>query len=211
MVDPTPAQTEAIVARGCDVCVSAGAGSGKTFVLTERFVGLVKDGLRPESILTITFTEKAAREMNRRIGRALGAGQRGVEGGWISTIHGFCARLLREHALEAGVDPAFAVLGEVPAARLQHGAFLEAQRSFRLEQPAAYDSLVRHVAWGRDRDGATSVRRRVFQLYEQIRSGGGEVTQPEALAPASGPSLSDALDRLTAALQAYGRGVARTT
>ncbi|MEZ6186008.1 MAG: UvrD-helicase domain-containing protein [Planctomycetota bacterium] len=207
MVDPTPAQTEAIRAREQDVCVSAGAGSGKTFVLTERFVGLVEDGLRPESILTITFTEKAAREMSRRIGRALGAGQRGVEGGWISTIHGFCARVLREHALEAGVDPAFGVLSEVPAARLRHGAFLEAQRGFRLEQPGAYDALVGHVAWGRDRDGATSVRRRVFELYDQIRASGAEVLPPELVPPAQGPSFDAALDRLTAALEAYGHAV----
>lgn len=208
MVDPTPAQAQAIAARAQDVCVSAGAGSGKTFVLTERFVGLVRDGVRPDAILTITFTEKAAREMSRRIARALEAGERGVEGGWISTIHGFCARLLREHALEAGVDPAFAVLSEVPAARLRHGAFLEAQRSFRLEQPAAYDALVRHVAWGRDRDGATSVRRRVFQLYDQIRGGGGEVLAPGELPPAAGPPWAEALRRLTEAVQDYGRAVA---
>ena len=90
----------------------ASAGSGKTFVLVERFMRLVREGVRPDRILTITFTERAALEMTERIGRALEAAghedaRRLVEGAWISTIHGFCARLLRERALEGGVDPSF--------------------------------------------------------------------------------------------------------
>src|SRR5687768_232110 len=134
--DATPAQLQAITVRDVDVCVAAGAGSGKTFVLVERFVGLVRDGIDPDRILTITFTEKAATEMAERIGKALEKqgrpdARRAVEGAWISTIHGFCARLLRERAVEAGVDPAFAVLTDVPAARVRRAAFLEAQRLFR--------------------------------------------------------------------------------
>ena len=141
----TPAQLRAIAARGHDLCVSAGAGSGKTFVLVERFVGLVRDGLGPDEILTITFTEKAAQEMTERIARALrreglgaGNGAGRVEGAWISTIHGFCARLLRERALEAGVDPGFGVLTDVPAARLRRAAFLEAQRDLGTKMVPRY-------------------------------------------------------------------------
>src|SRR5690606_34744522 len=69
----TPAQVQAITARGSDVCVCAGTSSDKTYVLTERFRGLVRDGVAPERILTITFTNKAAREMTKRIGDALEA------------------------------------------------------------------------------------------------------------------------------------------
>lgn len=194
-VDATEAQQRAIAARGGDVCVSAGAGSGKTFVLVERFVGLVRDGLEPERILTITFTDKAASEMSERIGRALEQQRLGdVDGAWISTIHGFCARLLREKAIEAGVDPAFAVLTDVPAARVRRQAFLEAQRLFRAERPGAYDGLVERVRWGRDQDGATSIRRRVLELYDELR--------------AAGVSLSGATDAADEPLDAlWGEGV----
>lgn len=176
----TEAQQRAITARGGDVCVAAGAGSGKTFVLVERFVGLVRDGIPPERILTITFTEKAASEMAERIGRALQADGKSVEGAWISTIHGFCARLLREKAIESGVDPAFGVLTDVPAARVRRQALLEAQRLFRAERPGAYDGLVERVRWGRDQDGATSIRRRVLELYDELRAAGVSLTGPAA-------------------------------
>lgn len=198
-MNATEAQQRAISARGVDVCVSAGAGSGKTFVLVERFVGLVRDGLEPERILTITFTDKAANEMAERIGKALekeglssrgsGPGNRAIDGAWISTIHGFCARLLREKAIEAGVDPAFAVLTDVPAARVRRAAFLEAQRLFRAARPGAYDGLVERVRWGRDQDGATSIRRRVLELYDELRAAGVSLSS----APSSADEPLDAL------------------
>lgn len=194
--DRTPAQTRAIEARGGDVVVAAGAGSGKTLVLVERFAGLVADGIDPERILTITFTEKAAAEMSERIGHALAArgrpdARRALEGAWISTIHGFCARLLREHALEAGVDPAFAVLTDVPAARVRRAALLEAQRSFRAARPGAYDGLVERVRWGKDQDGATSIRRRVLELYDELRAAGASLTTG-----GSGATTDEDLDAL---------------
>lgn len=173
----TEAQQRAIEARGCDVVVAAGAGSGKTFVLVERFMGLVREGIAPDRLLTITFTEQAAREMKERIGHALaGEGfpdaRRVAEGAWVSTIHGFCARLLRERALEAGVDPAFGVLTDVPASRLRRQAFLIAQRTFRAAYPGLYDGLVGRVRWGKGRDGATQIRERVLTLYDQTRAAG---------------------------------------
>ncbi|MGE0707126.1 MAG: UvrD-helicase domain-containing protein [Planctomycetota bacterium] len=194
LASATPAQRRAVEARGCDVVVAAGAGSGKTFVLVERFMALVREGASPERLLTITFTDKAAREMAERIARALaGLGvadaRRAAEGAWISTIHGFCARLLRERALEAGVDPAFAVLTDVPAARVRRQAFLAAQRSFRAAHPGLYDGLIERVRWGKDRDGARSIARCVMDLHDQMRAAGAEL---RALAPGEEPEL-DAL------------------
>jgi ATP-dependent helicase/nuclease subunit A len=94
-----------------NVAVRAGAGSGKTQVLAGRYVWAVTaGGSRPEEILAITFTEKAAAEMKARIRRWLGEGEQRLRGARISTIHAFAAALLREHAVTAGLDPAFAIL-----------------------------------------------------------------------------------------------------
>jgi hypothetical protein len=211
--DPTPAQRQAIDARGVDVCVSAGAGSGKTFVLVERFVGLVRDGLEAERILTITFTEKAAREMAERIGARLVQAEPSVavpDALWVSTIHGFCARLLREHALEAGVDPAFGVLTDVPAARVRRAAFLAAQKAFRAERPGAYDGLVERVRWGKGRDGETRIRELVFQLYEETRAAGARLEPVETL-PLDAlflPQVEAAFARMDEARGVYSAAVA---
>ena len=112
-------QDAAIRARGPIVTVSAGAGSGKTSVLVERFIDLVvRDGVSPLEILAITFTEKAAAEMKERIVRRFEecddvANRRLAEAAYISTIHGFCSRILREHPLAARLDPSFRVMDEI--------------------------------------------------------------------------------------------------
>ena len=104
-------QRAAVEARG-EVFVSAGAGTGKTTVLVERFVRAVCDeGLDVESVLVITYTRKAAGELRARIRAALHARGRAdlarrLDGAWISTIHGFCARLLRAHPFAVGDRPA---------------------------------------------------------------------------------------------------------
>src|SRR5436190_2117132 len=91
----TENQRRAITVRDRDICVAAGAGSGKTGVLVERFVRLVADGAKVDQILVITFTEKATKEMKGRIVESLRDGgmdeqRRQVETAYISTIHGFC-------------------------------------------------------------------------------------------------------------------------
>src|SRR5207244_12678024 len=97
-----PEQLAAVEATG-EVFVSAGAGTGKTSVLVERFVRAVCDGgLDVDSVLVITYTRKAAGELRARIRAALTARgrhdlARALDGAWISTIHGFCARLLKAH------------------------------------------------------------------------------------------------------------------
>ena len=101
-----------------DLVVFAGAGSGKTMLLVERFFHAVtKERIAPEKILAITFTEKAAHEMRRRLvarcqEQGLSNLRQELENAPISTIHSFCARVLRENPIESGIDPFFRVLSE---------------------------------------------------------------------------------------------------
>ncbi|HLV81380.1 MAG TPA: UvrD-helicase domain-containing protein [Chthonomonadaceae bacterium] len=153
----TPFQEQAIVTSGEDVCVAAGAGSGKTGVLVERFVRIVtgsKAGVLPpeqcagvEQILVITFTEKATKEMKTRIVEALTRlgcieERRQVETAYISTIHGFCSRLLQENPFEAGVDPQFTVLDGTQAKRLLRQTFEEVVANAYAREDAEIAELV---------------------------------------------------------------------
>src|SRR5690349_13067114 len=108
---------------GKDMCVVAGPGSGKTTVLVERFRRLVCDaGIPPSRILAITFTEKAATNMKQKLTAAFRdrpEDRRQLERAYVSTVHGFCMRLLRENAIFAGIDPEFRVLDERQADTLQ--------------------------------------------------------------------------------------------
>lgn len=132
-VSLTPEQERAIGARG-NVIVSASAGSGKTFVMIERLVALVLGGTDVKSILAVTFTNKAAAQMRDRLRKALlkGIGERSGEErerlkaqlaalplAEISTIHAFCARLVRTYFYLVGADPAFRVVGPDDAACME--------------------------------------------------------------------------------------------
>ncbi len=130
----TAEQEQAATRRRGPLLLAAGAGSGKTSVLVERFVRAVReDDIAPGRILAITFTERAAAELRERVrARLLELGEReaarDTEGAPIGTFHGFCARLLRVHALAAGLDPEFAILDETGAGRLRALAFRRALR-----------------------------------------------------------------------------------
>jgi ATP-dependent exoDNAse (exonuclease V) beta subunit len=166
----TPEQLAAIERRDGDLFLDAGAGSGKTSVLVERFArSVVEDGIEPAAILTITFTEKAAAEMRERIRerlRQLGAldAARATEGAFISTIHGFCARVLRTHALTAGIDPAFVVLDELEAGRLADAAFEAALVALADEAPGAVELIASY--------GASDLRAAMQRVYAELRPRG---------------------------------------
>jgi ATP-dependent helicase/nuclease subunit A len=135
--DFTSQQKTAVETRHVSVSLSAGAGCGKTFVLTERYLSHFDPhavgALKPEQIgqlVAITFTDRAAREMRDRIRRRCferlqsastadaaywAALLRALDNARISTIHAFCASLLRSRAVEAGLDPQFAVLEQAQA------------------------------------------------------------------------------------------------
>jgi ATP-dependent helicase/nuclease subunit A len=128
----TPEQRAAIAAREHSSLLTANAGSGKTAVMVERIAAAVReDGVSVNAVLALTFTEKAAGELAERLRRRLtelgdDESARAVDGGWIGTIHGFCARLLRAQPLAAGLDPHFEVLEETSAERLAESAFADA-------------------------------------------------------------------------------------
>lgn len=103
-------QLEAVVAEDASKIILAGAGSGKTGVLTRRAAYLIREGRTSEDhIMLVTFTSKAAKEMKSRLERMLGQeGQLGYM--WIGTFHGLCNRMLRENYVEAGLPSTFAIM-----------------------------------------------------------------------------------------------------
>ncbi|MBF0455890.1 MAG: UvrD-helicase domain-containing protein [Magnetococcales bacterium] len=106
-----PPQLEAVTARGGALMVLAGAGSGKTRVLTRRLAHLLQaDSLHPSEILAVTFTNKAAREMRERVVDILQLDPITSRSLWIGTFHGMGARILRMHAEKLGYDSQFIIL-----------------------------------------------------------------------------------------------------
>jgi len=170
----TEAQARAIARREERLIVTANAGSGKTRVLAERFVrSCIDDGIDPAAILAITFTEKAAGELRERVrSRFVELGHRDLaqatEAAWVSTIHGFCMRVLKANAVTAGLDPAFAVLDEGDARALRTQAFERAlavwmgnggeTRTDALDVAAAY--------------GVDALRKLVWLVHDRLRSRG---------------------------------------
>ncbi|MCU1597671.1 MAG: ATP-dependent helicase UvrD/PcrA [Actinomycetota bacterium] len=103
-----PRQREAVLYRGQSLLIVAGAGSGKTSVLTRRIAGLLQTREAwPSQILAITFTNKAASEMRERVGALIGREQ--AEGMWISTFHSACVRILRREAENFGFTKSFTI------------------------------------------------------------------------------------------------------
>jgi ATP-dependent helicase/nuclease subunit A len=231
---PTPEQRAVIEARDRDVFTEAGAGTGKTGVLVERYCDAVtEDGVGPDRILAFTFTERAAGELRERIRRLLttrarSAAERGDPEGsaeiaraaregeraWITTIHGFCRRLLATHPVAARMDPRFRVLDEVEAARLSERAF-EAALEEVLE--VGDDAIARFAA------GFHPARLRaiVGAAHERLRSQGvdpprlpdpgrasrsvKEKDESAELTPAEAKLAEDGLAALRALLAAFNR------
>jgi ATP-dependent exoDNAse (exonuclease V) beta subunit len=182
---PTPQQAAAIATRDRDVFCEAGAGSGKTRVLVGRYCGaLLEDGVGMDRVLAFTFTERAAAELRHRIRAELGraaararddgdteraselrALARQTDRAWVSTIHGFCRRLLAAHPAAAGLDPRFRVLAEAEAERLREQAALEA-----IEQLIAEgDDAVRRAAAAYRPERLAGM---ALQAHERLRNQG---------------------------------------
>jgi ATP-dependent helicase/nuclease subunit A len=211
----TAEQSAAIRARDGSLLLEANAGSGKTSVLVERFVrSVLDDGIRPPRILAITFTERAAGELRARVReRFVELNRRDeareTETAWVSTIHGFCARVLRAHAIAAGLDPAFDVLDEATARTLRDRAWDRAlgellddavgdRVAAALDLVAAYDT---------DR-----LRRMIVSAHDRLRSAGQTFPRlpappPTADAQPLRAALAAAASRATAELALAGDGI----
>jgi ATP-dependent helicase/nuclease subunit A len=183
-------QLAAVEATG-EVFVSAGAGTGKTAVLVERFVRAVCDrGLDVDSILVITYTRRAAGELRTRIRAALAERGRNdlareLDGAWISTIHGFCNRLLKAYPFAAGLDPRFRELDDSQGAVIRGEAFRQALSAFCASgEPERLRLLATY--------GAEGLRRMLTGVYETLRSAG----RPLDLAVAARPELSERVEEL---------------
>ena len=177
------AQLEAITKRGCNILVAAAAGSGKTSVLVERIIRRLLDEEAPldvDRLLVVTFTSAAAAEMRERIGAALqeklqqsGASpqierQLALLGSSsISTLHGFCQSVIRQHFHLLDLDPAFRVGSEAEMALLRQDALEELCADKYEAGDESFLQLVEH--YGGERDDA-QLYELVLGLYEFSRS-----------------------------------------
>ncbi len=181
-----PEQTEAVTLPHRSALILAGAGSGKTRVLTSRIAYLIqKRGASPHEILAVTFTNKAAREMMARISAMLPISIRGM---WIGTFHGLCNRMLRAHHKDAGLPEAFQILDssdqlsmikrvvkslniddeKYPPKELQHFINGNKEEGLRPHDLTAYDTFSR-------------TRQQIFEAYEAQCNREGAVDFAELL------------------------------
>ena len=135
-----PAQRRAVEHPGGPLLVLAGAGSGKTRVLTARIAHLIRAGsVRPDRIFAVTFTNKAAGEMRERVASLLGADPRGL---WIGTFHSLSARLLRREAPLLGFGPNFTIYDEDDSQALLKRMLEQRELSPKAFPPRALHSLI---------------------------------------------------------------------
>ncbi len=163
-----------ILDRGRNLLVSAGAGTGKTTVLVERFLSMVLSGeARVSEVLALTFTDKAATEMKSRILKRLSeagreAEKRALESASISTFHAFASKILKEHPLEAGVDPGFRVLEEEEADLFREQALDSVFEKFAAEKREIFWEIL--ALWEED-----TLRKSILKLVEAARCHGKSV------------------------------------
>ncbi|HYF26363.1 MAG TPA: UvrD-helicase domain-containing protein, partial [Baekduia sp.] len=194
----TDEQRLAVERRSGPLLLAANAGSGKTTVLVERLVRLAtEDGIRPGRVLAITFTDKAAGELRARVRERFAAlGERDLateaESAWISTVHGFCARVLRAHAIAAGLDPGFRVLDEQESRGLRGEAFEQALAGFLDEVANGHRQAALDLVAARTVDGLAKT---IGAVHDELRSRGA--TRPALPVPERVPPAPD-----TAALRA---------
>ncbi len=143
MPDLNPSQQEAVTHRGSPLLIVAGAGSGKTRVLTQRVAHLIKEqGVRPSEILAITFTNKAAREMQERVASLVGPVSRAM---WVMTFHSACVRILRREAGRLGISTNFSIYDAADSQRLMSMVVKDLDIDPKRHPPRALSSRVSHL------------------------------------------------------------------
>ena len=175
-----PSEEQSLVVEfAADLVVSAGAGSGKTRTLVDLYTRILAepgivgaDSVSPREILCLTFTERAARELQARIRTRVEDPDvlRELESAPVTTFHGWCAGVLRDHPLEAGVDPRFTVLSEEAADELLHRTVIESLRGGLESDPAARQAV--------ELLGLREAGRKIADLVREIRTAGWGRTRP---------------------------------
>ena len=184
----SPEQRAAVERTGQDVCVVAGPGSGKTRVLIERFAWLVeREQIDPGRILAVTFTEKAATEIKERLIRRFACDpslRQQMERAWVSTIHGFCTRLLKENAIRAGIDPDFIVLDQGVQQALLRQVIEEVLNRCLVETPDRLRALLAALKFSTRRNtDAPDLADTLAQVLEALRVAGTRPSQVQLPAP----------------------------
>jgi DNA helicase-2/ATP-dependent DNA helicase PcrA len=177
-----PAQREAVEAIEGPVLILAGPGSGKTKVITHRVAYLIKScGVSPNSIIAVTFTNKAAREMKERLEQLLG---QAVEALTLGTFHATCARILRREGKAIGLDSSFVIYDEEDQLSLMKQALEElnldpkqyAPRALRSAISAAKSRLINPEDYAqRVSSYFEEIVHRVYQRYQQLLNQGQAV------------------------------------
>jgi ATP-dependent helicase/nuclease subunit A len=195
-----PEQQQAAYTLDRHVAVTAGPGAGKTTVLVERYLHILRaNDISVDQIVAITFTNRAANEMRERLRREMDkllreAGprerarwmrhKRTLDGAIITTIHGFCARLLREFPLEAGVDPQFALLDGHQSAMLEEATAEEALTEFISAGHQATTELAAGI-------GRAKLVRGLIDIYRSMRNQGLTIDQLAAKSEQTHKTIED--------------------
>jgi DNA helicase-2/ATP-dependent DNA helicase PcrA len=163
LADLNPAQREAVLTTEGPLLVIAGAGSGKTRVLTHRVAHLLAaHGVKPNEILAITFTNKAAAEMKERVQRQLGTVARAI---WIMTFHSACGRILRSEAERLGYRSSFTIYDQADQVRLVKACLEELERDPKRFVPRGIHSQISNAK--NQLIGPDEYASRVASFYDQ--------------------------------------------
>src|SRR6059036_3305467 len=163
LADLNPAQREAVLATEGPLLVVAGAGSGKTRVLTHRVAHLIAAcGVKPQKILAITFTNKAAGEMRERLEGLLGGVARAI---WILTFHAACGRILRREAARLGYRSNFTIYDQADQVRLVKQCLEELERDPKRFVPRGIHSQISNAK--NQLVGPEEYLSRVSSFYDQ--------------------------------------------
>ena len=163
LADLNPAQREAVLTTEGPLLVIAGAGSGKTRVLTYRVAHLLAAcGVKPNEILAITFTNKAAGEMKERVARTLGPIARAI---WIMTFHSACGRMLRSEAERLGYRSNFTIYDQADQVRLVKACLEELERDPKRFVPRGIHSQISNAK--NQLIGPDEYAARVASFYDQ--------------------------------------------
>jgi DNA helicase-2/ATP-dependent DNA helicase PcrA len=173
LADLTPAQREAVTHVDGPLLVLAGAGSGKTRVITRRIAHMLAEGVAGSHVLALTFTNKAAGEMRERVAALVPD-----SGVWVGTFHGICARLLRQYAPLVGIDRSFTIYDQADRLRAVKQAMERAGLDGVGVTPERVEAVISRwkndlrnpqtAAQGGDADHVTTVVGRVAKYYQEL-------------------------------------------